>query len=607
LILSHLGELRRSLERPDAYEIECWFTPESDRSRLIQSWAPFEQLGQLVSGAAYDQGELVGIAGHPHELHTRNLVATGTARLEPIGASPPIFHIGAAGDSGPDSYLLEDLTTIAHEPWGQRHVEPVVCIGEDDGTPVFIPSGELLRFYFGPLSLGANAFMTAAAQEAGEDLVNFESTEFIDDGVFRIAPHESLLDRGSALHLALLLASEDLRQLWMDTTLGLAFAHGRESPPYPVVVAPSEATSLRLAGRYVDVQIGMLPVRQSGFKASRILSDSRKAPFKKLIVRLPKTGFRDPEDRAVEDLPEMERRRAVLKPVLSFDQRRRPGLSAIKRSSLFQSVLSAFPALSSVKVAYEQAPSTAAQRRRMLVDKPTEVETLSMLPAGGRDDVGSLVFRPQRCSDPDILEEAGVERLLTYDAEVAEAKVVSVPVSDLAFPLPSFIQAFAVLARVGGGSLVLQDPVGSLAGEVALLEAPPCWLGSKRASRRRKAAVAMIPVEGSPVYAFELERLSRHERISLFLVTRRDGQPLSRRDMSSVFRHAVLRLADQRRDEDRERGIWPCRGFADVIGRTVPHKGRRRFASCLAEDLDDLARGLILLLRDRVLSAPGSS
>ncbi|WP_309091924.1 hypothetical protein, partial [Phenylobacterium sp.] len=137
LTVSQLGELRRSDIRSDAFEIECLF--ESNRGPL-RGWAPFEQLGQLASGAVFDRGEFVGLTPSPKRLTTQKLVAEGTATLEALGVSDR-----AASPASIRNFRLSDLTPIALEPWGQRHEEPPMCLAEDTGRQVFIASGELLR------------------------------------------------------------------------------------------------------------------------------------------------------------------------------------------------------------------------------------------------------------------------------------------------------------------------------------------------------------------------------------------------------------------------------------------------------------------------------
>lgn len=582
LTVSKLGEVRRAPGRTDAFEIECFFEgPDGP----LQAWAPFEQLGQLATGATFEHGEFAGVSFRRPDLITQKLEASGTAVLESLshpGERPPQA-------SQADRYRLLDVTPIAQEPWGQRHDEPPVCISDDGGRQVLIPSFELLRFYFGPLSLGANAFMAAAAQDPGEDLADFSATGFVDDDVFRIAPNEALLDRGSALHLAMLLGSPDLSELWMNTALGLAFANGRDYPKYPVVVAPAQARRLRLAGTVVDIQHGLLPVMTRAFKASRILGDERQPPFKRLIVRLPRNGGRDFDDE-FEVPHERQRRRAILQADLVLDNSRRPGLTAVTRSTLFQSMLAAFPNFAGVKISYEPAAARSGVRHAT-TENATAVDALSLLPVAAGGETGALKFRPGRLADP---PDTTIERLAAtlLDKPVDESRTVNVPVEELAFPLPTFFRAFSILSRIGTGSLLFQDPLASLANEVSLLQAPTSWPETKRTSRHRRMAVGLMLIDDRPVYAFELERWSIHERISLFLAKRSDGQMMSRADLSAVFRHAVCNFGE-RGSPGGERGVWPAHGYSDIIGRTVPHRARRRYASCLAEDLDDLARAMV--------------
>ena len=584
LTVSKLGEIRRSSNRSDAFEIECYFEGSDGP---VRGWAPFEQLGQLASGAIFERGQFARLAPTPQRLVTQNLEASGIAVLESFSEDGE--RARARDVSRVERYRLLEVTHIAQEPWGQRHDEPPVCIARDGGRQVLIPSFELLRFYFGPLSLGANAFMAAAAQAPGEELADFSMTGFVDEGVFRIAPNEALLDRGSALHLAMLLASPDLGELWMNTALGLTFANGRDYPKYPVVLAPAQARRLRLGGRYVDIQQpGALPVLNRAFQASRILNDERAPPFKRLIVRLPRNGGLGSEEDS-DLLEERQRRRALLQADLVLDNGRRPGLSAVTRSTLLQSMLAAFPKFAGVKITYEQA-ALKSHARQTITENIAAVDTLSLLPVAAGGQVGALKLRPTRLSDPTIVENDQLT-LTLLDKSFDEARSVKVAVEKLGFPVRTFIQAFSIISRIGTGSLLFQDPVSSLANEVLLLEAPASWLETSRACRPRRIAVGLMLIDGRPVYAFELERRSMHERISLFLAMRRDGQTMSRANLSAVFRHAVLNLGE-RTATGGQRGVWPSLGYADIIGRTVPHRARRRYASCLAEDLDDLARAI---------------
>ena len=110
--------------------------------------------------------------------------------------------------------------------------------------------------------------------------------------------------------------------------------------------------------------------------------------------------------------------------------------------------------------------------------------------------------------------------------------------------------------------------------------------------RGRHFAIGEIQFAGRTVYAFEVSRRRKTERISLGLVARPDGAPMSGRELSSIAQHAIAKLSVQTKS-DRVRGVWPVSGnFSDVCGRIVPHTARRRFSALLAEDLEALARTL---------------
>lgn len=271
-----------------------------------------------------------------------------------------------------------------------------------------------------------------------------------------------------------------------------------------------------------------------------------------------------------------------------LDSRQRPGRQAGRLSPHHESLRRAFPGLGRVEVEYDLP--RPVRRASQITERPVPaVEQLSALPLGGPEPrIGRVVFRPGRTyADP---APRGVPIEAPFQQTGFELGVFApVPTGQLSFPLPAFGGAFAALRRHRGGGLVGQLPEVAAAGDVILLRAPSSW-----GAAARGRAFGVVEVEDRAVYAFEMLRRHRRERISLGLVMRADGLPMSPANISAVARHAIGHLSLRATKSDAgSRGIWPSPSqFHDLRGRIMPHTLRRRLPGLLAEDLDELARSL---------------
>lgn len=580
LRLSSVGAMRRSLERSDAYEIECRFVHDGVVPMNFSAWAPFEQLSLLREGAVFEDHVLVGRS----ERHSQRQ-ATG---LKMAGTSPVRDFFGRLTSM--------NERKVGQEVWNERHLFPLYCFGNVDGRPYMIPSAEILRFYFGALSLTAASFMEIATDgEPAASLIDREHTRFLEPGVLQIAPREGLADRGSALQLALLLMSPDLRAMWWQVAQGFILAGARgEDKYFPAAVLAPGRHSFSVLGERQLVESEKYDINPDQvFKVSSILSDYRPAPFRRLIIKLPQGLTEHDLDRLEDDPPEAHARfSTIVAPNAPIENRRRPGRQVARLSPHHESLRRAFPGLGRVEIDYDlprtmrRTPANTEWRQRI-------VEELSALPLGrSNPGVGRVLFRPSPTYAPPEVS-AVPTRLLFEQSEFELGVFRPVVAQTLAFPLPAFIGAFAKLRRERSGSLVGQITELAASDEVMLLQAPSSW---GPAARGRSFGVGVIEVEDRAVYAFEMLRRNRTERISLFLVMRADGRPMSPANISAVARHAIEHISSRGSKADiGPRGIWPSPAqFRDIHGRVVPHTIRRRLAGLLAEELHELARSLAL-------------
>lgn len=580
MLISH-SRIRASTARTDGYEIECSLgvlEGEGGGSR-VSVWAPIEQLSILRPGTIFQNRVISGTAKALVERQATRLQANQLCQLS---------------DNGLSAYAA-----IGHRPLGSavtpRPIQdyPIATVCEHAGRRIYIRAGELLRFYFGPVSWLADGFMSAAHSPPGTGLVDLDASGMVEPEVMQIAPVAGLTDRSSALHLAMLLNSPDLMTMWQAAAADMlgSFDASGEGPLPPAVLAAGQH-SYALLGHTVPVDLDHYGERQErAFVAAAILSDFRPAPFKRLIVKLPHgTDELDVDDPDAGEPETSSRYRTIISRDAALESHRRPGLSVGGLSPFPESLRRAFPRLGRIEIKYEIARRYRRGGSRQTSWNERTVDSLSALSPGSDASVGGVILRPGPSyraapaepgpppSDRLLERQAGeVGQFAPYDRQA------------LSYPLSVFASAIGKLGRHQSGGLVGQDPLRGAAGKVMLLQAHPSW-GS--AWRDRQFAVGHIQVSGRRVYAFEVSRRRKTERISLGLVARRDGGLMSVRELSAIAEHAISKLSS--RPSTREatwRGVWPV-SYSDVRARIVPHTARRRLSALLAEDLEALARTL---------------
>lgn len=472
-----------------------------------------------------------------------------------------------------------------------EHMLPWACIAVDGKNRFYFPAGEVLRFYFGALSLGAAAFMSLATNDEAATLFDREQTRYLEPDVLQIAPAPGLADRASALNLAVLLHSPDLMELWRSTVDLFIASNARNEPDfYPEIKLPNTGHAFALLGRSQIVSEPSMTGGDRAFVVSSIVSDYRPIPFRRLVIKLPRGIDQfDLEELADERLDAASRYQNIVAPGLPLENRRRPGLRVAQLSPFHESLQKAFPGLGRVQVDYEVKPKAPVAARRPIERREQTIEALSALPPGHDRKVGGVVFRPGRIYSAEPRPPAPIRSLFANDIELGWFEPVAA--KEVGFPLSTFISAFSLLARHRAGGLVLQDPAHGLAGEVMVLRPAPSW-GS--AGRGRAIAVGRLDTAGGAVYCFEMSRRRKNESISLGIVALGDGGPMSLGHLSAVARHAIAQLSLRGTPTVAEaRGVWPSpHSFSDIRGRAAPHTQRRRVPAWLAEDLDGLARSL---------------
>lgn len=590
LALSHIGAIRRSQHRTDAYEVECVFFQLDDPGPLpLFAAAPLEQLGLLRPGSIFENQRYVG---HLDVLRTRRVSGLTLKGMSQFNTS------------GRAEYLLENRFAA-----GSRVIEQSALLQRwvnncrHQGLTYYVPSGEIFRFYFGAISLGAASFMSLAVsdQDSG-GLVDPEHTRFLEPGVLQIAPISGLADRSSALQLAMLLHSPELMGMWRKTVdQFIADQAWGGSQFYPPIELPASRYPFTLQGLGVDVRQGLLGVGyERGFMTWSIVSDYRPAPFRRLVIKLPygmsEVDLDQPEE--AEEAPAA--RYANLVPNdLKLESRRRPGVAAGRMSHQMESLQRAFPRLAGVQVDYEAPPAPRSANRRAAAAplKERVIEELSALLPGHDRKVGGVVLRPGAIYQPEARAQTPTQRLFG-DTELELGEFVPAVAEQTRYPFSTFVGAFNLLMRHQAGGLVGQNPISAFGGDVMVLKPAASW-GS--AARGRAFAVGRIDLDAGHVYAFELSRRRADERISLGLVAKTDGSAMSWAEVSAVARHSVAQLTLRGAGStSKSRGVWPSPSeFTDVLGRSVKHTRRRRTPAWLAEDLDALSGSLFVGVQRR--------
>ncbi len=572
LVLSSIINIRRSTQRTDGYEVNCRFDVLGSDWRP-QAWAPCEQFGLLKRGTVFENRQLVGIVDRPTYANV-------------LRFSPELVRdISIMGGK----YIASDERRPATPRPGDTYGEMPHCVGTSDGRRVYLPGAEILRFYFGSLSLVANRFLSNPIYgELGEGLVATDQTGFIEDGIFRIAPHPGLSDRGSALRLALLLASPDLLQLWQRATrLADTFQ--------PEVMLSEGPHGFALRGKRELIHHSRHEWQERAFVAWSIESDYRKAPFTKLIIR---PGFGSQGEELIDDLTEESdqneagSREWAIGPNARLQSVRRPGRAGHRLSYFQETVRQAFPGLARVQIEYEIDKGP----RRTLARKPAELETreveaLSALSPGHDRSVAGVVFRPPT-HFPEWAQTDTPSRRLFEEFSGETAQLAQFDVATLVGPLPVFIAAMRRCATAGKGRLALQDFYDLAGDKVTVMIARDSW---GRAANGRAFVVGEIDAGRGTAYAFELVRKSAREHISIGLVGGTDGARLSLSQLSAVACHAVQQLSGRGTDRSqRHRGIWPSSAvYSDISARPLPHTRTRSSSLILSEDLVALTEAIL--------------
>lgn len=580
IVLTKQKDVRRSVQRLDAHEVLCAFTPDIPSDAVPpyeQAWGPYEQVGLLRAGAVFENKQLVGFK-------------SGLIELKALRFRPELIR---------DVSLVGGINqaTAGYRP-GEPRPEPYrgeasYCVGTAEGRRVYVPCFDLIRFYFGSLSAVADRFMASAVfDQIGEGLVDPADTGFIEDGVFQIAPLSGLSDKASALRLAMLLASPDLLALWKRSV-------EREDRYRPEVMLPQSDHSFALIGRREHIRHMTGQWEERAFVAWSIVSDFRPAPFHTLIVKSP---FGAPSDEVALDTAADEaasRCSYVILPNARLQSLRRPGAQAGSYSPFGETVRQAFPGLSRVTVEYAFSKPRRPNLHASAANE-REVEELSFLAPGHDKRVGGLSLRPTTHFAPWAQSERPTR--LLFDEEVGElARLVTLPTAHLALPVPAFLAAMRMCASAGTGGLELQDLWDSIPGGVTTLAAPRSWGAG---SKGRHFVIGSVRSRYGVAYAFELVRRNGAERISLGVVARADGAPLDLRGLSAIAKHAVSQIAARGEDRSqRSRGLWPSPNvFSDVVSRPIPHTRTRMMPATLANDLQAVAE-MLTSMSDAVIAA----
>lgn len=571
IVLSSTPHIRRSTLRTDAYEFNVRFDLPG-RGNWLPGWAPCEQFGMLKRGTIFENRQLVGTVD--------NLTHANVLRF-----SPQLVRDVTISDG---KYVGCDERYPATPQPGDTTGDVAYCVGTSDGRRVYFPAAEILRFYFGSLSLVANRFLSNPIYgDLGQGLVDSDQTGFIEDGVFRIAPHPGLSDRGSALRLAMLLASPDLLQLWQRATnLADTFQ--------PEVMLSDGAHGFAVKGKRELVRHARHEWQERAFIVWSIESDFRRAPFTKLIIR---PGFGSQGEELIDNLLEESdeasgRENWAIGPNARLQSLRRPGRAGHRLSHFQETVRQAFPGLARVEIEYEidKTPRRTISRQSAQLGT-REVEALSALSPGHDRRVAGVVFRPPTHFQEWARADLPSRRLFEeFSGETAQLAQLAVPV--LSGPVPVFVAAMRRCASAGRGRLALQDFYNVEGDKITALIARDSW---GRAATGRAFVVGEIDAGSGTAYAFELVRKSAREHISIGLVAGSDGSRLSLSQLSAVACHAIQQLSARGTDRSvRHRGIWPSsRVYSDIAARPLPHTRTRRSPLVLSEDLVALTEAIL--------------
>jgi hypothetical protein len=462
----------------------------------------------------------------------------------------------------------------------------------------FIPTSEIVRFYVAAFGSIFYELVTAVSknpiydrEELLNNLVHFDKCFWLDETTLLIAPRAGLVDRVSAVQLALLFTdNEMLRTIWfMARALYLQAQFEKDSALLSILPQDTNGGFDFEVGDPIENISGggtiktMTPIR-------KIKRDNRAFKFSRLVIDVP--GLKSAKAFTSVELPSGE---LVEIPYVGDDVKVTEELS-IKGSprsigDFGPSFSDCFPAVSQVKFQIQSQEGLRAQhRRRVRVGMPTQKTTVTLNSVSSADGVPGY-----KTSDSSWLDEADCDQETSFkgnffpaDLPQGDVKIEHVPRHLLSARLLTFAKLRTVLVQEHRIQNIFEDEGSELE---PLIVPPKSWgqfAHSCKLGPRRIGVICLKPDYGRTFYAIELGQLVSNEYVSMAVLGRTDGKPMPMSDL-----HAVLFWTCRSKQTSRPgtNTIWPIQ-FRDLDVAPLNHHAKLYRPLALREKILTAAAGL---------------
>lgn len=578
LKLVHQGILRRSANFKNELEVQCIFlTLDAVKNNFVIKWLSYAKFGFYPAGTIFDGSRIL----HPGDLQS---LAIGDLLQSEAFFCPDSQYVWRTAPFPDRSANLPD--------YPRREF-----IDRTRSPNVSVSAMEIARFYLSAVSLMADDLLAIdhALPKVLNNICNVGRSQEIGEGSFRIAPRFGYLSRSCAMQSAMLLACPPILEYWSRAISQLRVYHAKKEHLDFIGWFPDEkpTISARLAPTLLfngDDPTTILTVTQ-------ILSETRALPFNHLQIELPfgvdEELFEDAE-KEEEESPRQLYRYKFLSRFLNRSQLLKPSLRGKVVAAAGRTLVQSFPG-------YEDVEIEIVRRRLMIGPPKVRIERVgepvSDVATGKKSADGEAASIRHRFLDNPPLRIRGTAdyaRDLAPSSDAEYFRYVEIPQGAIHSRFKFFMNAASVMQDRG----LLNNEQSSLAANpphsYMLLEFPRAW-GSwgwhSAQARGRRAAFMQIMIDNSPVWAIELECLTKFEKFAVGLIHARDSRD------GEEFLHAYLAAMVKRLSKshlsDGLDGPWPPGSFGDVDIERLIHTRHRLNGEELARSLFHKSRHLL--------------
>jgi hypothetical protein len=456
-------------------------------------------------------------------------------------------------------------------------------------VPYALATSELCRFYIGAfgliffeLSRAINVAASQPEEHPLSSLVNIESCGWVkaERDTYRISPKPGLLDRASALQLAMLLTDDALLQslIFMIKALRAQMVYGEDSSLLTIMPQDTSKTLAFELGDPVRFVFGNSRVK-SFLPIRRIRRDERELKFKKLIVDV---GIAPPlsEFDAAVVLPTGETWVPIFNDNVKITDVLPNNGASRQIGDTGPSFSDCFPSARSVTFQIVSAPQDVRKHKKKLrsfKQRSEEVTTLSDV----FSKTGVAKYAPINGDLPFIeLTEPDSSFVKTpYFPAHAPEGIVNIERASRQL-LDSRMRAFCYVRAELVQEGIAVPLYGDESSEMEPVIRPPMSWGSFANNRRdgsRRMGVMCIPTTGRTYYAFELGQRHQNEFVSMAVMARRDGGFVDLTQLYAFLADACLTKSRFRVGQSylAARSIWPdSRKYTDIVVEPLTHHAR---------------------------------